>query len=286
MANTAELTEEGTSRYVQTENWKLHYNEAGTGHPVILLHGSGAGATGWSNFRPNIGALAEHFRVIAWDAVGWGKSDSAPSDRYDHVQAVVEMMDALGIEKAALVGNSMGGMIALGVAARHPERVSHLITMGPGSFLDLPTMFGAGDGPTEGLKILFEGYKNPTPQVMKQLVDIMAFSPEFATDELATLRSNAALARPDHLENFRAGMAAGRGPVATPATPAEVASIAAPTLLIHGRDDRVVHFEHSLRMVAMIKNSRLVLLNQCGHWAQIEHAAEFNRLVTDFVENN
>jgi 2-hydroxy-6-oxonona-2,4-dienedioate hydrolase len=65
-----------------------------------------------------------------------------------------------------------------------------------------------------------------------------------------------------------------------------VRSITAPSLLIHGRDDRVVHFEHSLRLVSMIPDSRLVLLNRCGHWAQIEHAAEFNRLVTDFVENN
>jgi 2-hydroxy-6-oxonona-2,4-dienedioate hydrolase len=180
----------------------------------------------------------------------------------------------------------MGGMISLAVAARHPERVSHLITMGPGSFLELPTLFGAGDGPSEGLKILFEGYRNPTPETMKKLVEIMTYSPEFATDELSKIRSDAALARPDHLENFLKGMAAGRGPVSSPATPAEVRSITAPSLLIHGRDDRVVHFEHSMRLVSMIDDARLVLINRCGHWAQIEHAAEFNRLVTDFIEHN
>ena len=283
---TADLTEEGTSRYAQTASWKLHYNEAGEGHPVILLHGSGAGATGWSNFRPNIGPLSESFRVLAVDVPGWGKSDSATSDNYDHPAAVVELMDELGIEKAALVGNSMGGMVSLALAARHPERVSHLVTMGPGSFINIPTMFGAGDGPTEGLKILFEGYQNPTPEVMKRLVEIMTFSPEFATDELARLRADAAAARPDHLENFLAGIRAGSGPVSAPATPEEAMSIQAPTLLIHGRDDRVVHFEHSMRLVAMIANSRLVLLNRCGHWAQIEHAAEFNRLVRDFILNN
>ena len=283
---TVDLTEEGTSRYAQTASWKLHYNEAGEGHPVILLHGSGAGATGWSNFRPNIGPLAESFRVIAVDVPGWGKSDSATSDKYDHPAAVVELMDELGIEKAALVGNSMGGMVSLALAARYPDRVSHLVTMGPGSFINIPTMFGAGDGPTEGLKILFEGYQNPTPEVMKRLVEIMTFSPEFATDELAQLRADAAAARPDHLENFLAGIRAGRGPVSAPATPEEAMSIQAPTLLIHGRDDRVVHFEHSMRLVAMIANSRLVLLNRCGHWAQIEHAAEFNRLVRDFIVNN
>jgi 2-hydroxy-6-oxonona-2,4-dienedioate hydrolase len=281
-----ELTEEGTSRYVTlSTQGKVHYNEAGAGHPVILVHGSGAGATGWSNFRPNIGPLAEDFHVFALDCVGWGKSDAATADQYDHVQMVVEFMDELGIEKAALVGNSMGGMIALAVAARHPEKVSHLITMGPGAFTPIPTLFGFGDGPSEGLKVLIEGYANPTPQVMKKLVDVMTFGPEFATDELAELRSAAALARPDHLanalESFRGG-----GPVRNQVTVEEVQGITAPALLVHGRDDRVVHYEYTLRLVSTLRNSRAVLLNQCGHWAQIEHASEFNRLVRDFVVNN
>ena len=279
-----ELTDEGTSRYVQTRSWKIHYNEAGEGHPVVLLHGSGPGATGWSNFRPNMGALSERFRVLAPDAPGWGRSDAATPDVYDHPNAVLEFLDALEIEKAALVGNSMGGMTALTFAARYPDRITHLVTMGPGSFFSIPTLFGAGDGPTEGLKVLAQGYHDPTPENMKRLVEIMTFSPEFATDDLAKLRADAATGRPDHLANWITGQAGG-GPVRTVASPEQIASITAPALLIHGRDDRVVHFEHSLRLVSMIRNSRLVLLNQCGHWAQIEHAAEFNRLVADFVTN-
>ena len=279
-----ELTEEGTSHFVQTRSGKVHYNEVGEGHPVVFLHGSGAGATGWSNFRPNIGPLSERFRVVAPDALGWGKSDAATPDEYDHVANVVDLLDELGLDRVALVGNSMGGMTAMAVAARHPDRVSHLITMGPGAFIDIPHLFGFGDGPSEGLKILVRGYQNPTPQVMKELVEIMTFSTEFATDELARLRSDAALARPDHLENFLAGMRTG-GPVRNAATVEEARAITAPTLLIHGRDDRVVHYENSLRLVATIPDSRLVLFNRCGHWAQIEHAAEFNRLVADFIEN-
>lgn len=279
-----ELTDEGTSRFVQTASWKIHYNEAGAGHPVILLHGSGPGATGWSNFRPNIGPLAERFRVLAPDAPGWGLSDAATPDVYDHPNAVLEFMDSLGIEKGALVGNSMGGMTALTFAARYPDRISHLITMGSGSFFTLPTLFGPGDGPSEGLKVLWQAYRTPTPQAMKALVDVMTFSPEFATDELSKLRSDAALARPDHLENAVVGLAGG-GPVRTAATPEQVASITAPALLIHGRDDRVVPFEHSLRLLPLLRNGRLVLINRCGHWTQIEHAEEFNRLVADFVDN-
>ncbi len=280
-----ELTEEGTSRFVHTKSGKVHYNEAGEGHSVVFLHGSGPGATGWSNFRPNLGPLSEKFHVIAPDAIGWGKSDAATADEYDHVANVVDLLDELDLEKVALVGNSMGGMTAIALAARHPERVSHLITMGPGAFINIPHLFGFGDGPSEGLKVLFKGYQDPTPETMKQLVQIMTFSDEFATDELARLRADAALARPDHLENFLASMKNG-GPVRNAATVEEVIRISAPTLLIHGRDDRVVHYENSLRLVATIPNSRLVLINRCGHWTQIEHADEFNRLVADFIVNN
>lgn len=282
---TSALTDESTTRFVETTSWKLKYNEAGEGHPVILLHGSGPGATGWSNFSPNIGPLSESFRVLALDAPGWGGSDAATADTYDHPAAVLEFMDALGIEKAALVGNSMGGMTAITFAARYPDRISHLITMGPGSFFSVPAMFGAGDGPSEGLKILQEGYRNPSPEVMKRLVEIMSFSGEHATDALAQQRADNASARPDHLTNFLTSFATG-GPVRTVATPEQITGITTKALLIHGRDDRVVHFEHSLRLVSMIADSRLVLLNRCGHWAQLEHTEEFNRLVRSFINDN
>jgi len=281
---TVELTEENTSRFAELEQGKVHYNEAGEGHPVILIHGSGAGATGWANFSGNIGPLAEKYRVIAVDCIGWGKSDANTADKYDHMAMIVQLMDHLGLEKAALVGNSMGGMVALGVAARYPERVSHLITMGPGAFVNIPSIFGAG-GPSEGIKILLEGYRDPSKETMQKLCQIMAFDPKFASDDLAQLRSDAAKARPDHLANGLAGFMSG-GPVRNQITPQEAQQIQAPALLIHGRDDRVVHFENTLRLVSTIKRSRAVILNECGHWAQIEHADEFNRLVADFIENN
>ena len=278
-----ELTEENTSRFAELSQGTVHYHEAGEGHPVILIHGSGAGATGWANFSGNIGPLAEDHRVIAVDCYGWGRSAAMTADQYDHMAMIVELMDELGLERAALVGNSMGGMIALGVAARYPERVSHLITMGPGAFVDIPSSFGAG-GPSEGIKILLEGYRDPSFATMKRLCEIMAFDPRFASDELAQLRADAASARPDHLANGLASFAGG-GPVRNQITPYEAMGIRAPALLIHGRDDRVVHYENTLRLVSTIPDARAVLLNRCGHWAQIEHADEFNRLVADFVQS-
>ncbi|MFD4603825.1 alpha/beta fold hydrolase [Streptomyces sp. NPDC058464] len=273
------LTAEGTSRTVQTKNWKIHYNEAGEGHPIVMLHGSGPGATGWSNFGPNMKVLSDRFRVIAVDTPGWGASDAVTPDERDPVEAALQLLDALGIDKAAFVGNSMGGMTSIAFAVRHPDRISHLITMGAGS--PGPAYFGASDGPSEGLKVLLKGYRDPSPETMRELVEIMTYDAAFVTDELIAQRSDAARKRPDHLANFLASGLTGVRSVQAPLE--RIAAIQTPTLVFHGRDDRVVHYESALRLVTLIPDSRLVLINRCGHWLQLEHADEFNRLVGDFV---
>jgi len=282
------LDEAATSNDVQTKKWRLHYPDAGDGHPLVLLHGSGPGATGWTNFRTNLGPLAERHRVLAVDMPGWGQSDTATPDDRDHLEALELFLDALGLERVALIGNSMGGMTALRFTAAHPERVSHLVCMGaPAPGVNL---FSPGGGPSEGLKVLIGAYSDPSPANFKRLVQIMAFDSTFATNELAEQRSTAALGRTDHLENFLAaiprGTMAGASLAAFTALDRELPLVPTPTLVVHGRDDRVVHYENALRLVSMIPNSRLVLINRCGHWAQIEHADEFNRLVDQFVTNH
>lgn len=280
------VTFESTSRTVQTAQWSIHYNEAGdpAAPALVLLHGSGPGASGWSNFKTNIGPLSEHFRVIAPDMPGWGESDPADRDSMDHAVAAVQLLDALGIEKAAFVGNSMGGITTLRLATEYPERVTHAITMGPGSGPQ-PKIFSAGGGLSEGMKVLVAAYQDPSPESMKRLTEVMTYdNARFATDELAEERAANAKAHPEHLANYLDGLARG-GPVAKWFRLEDLPKIGIPTLLIHGRDDRVVHFENSLLLLASIPNSRLVLLNRCGHWAQVEHADEFNRLLIDFVTN-
>jgi len=289
-AERGEHTEETTSRFVQTAKWRLHYNEVGQGYPVILLHGTGPGATAWSNFHQNVQHLSKRYRLLLVDFPGWGKSDAVDvaglSRNELNAEAVKLLMDELAISKAAVVGNSMGGAATLEFAARYPDRISHAVTMGAGLFA-LPNIFTPGGGPTEGIRIIFETYRNPTPENFRRLVNIMVYDPSFVTDALMQQRSNAALANQQHLDNWLAapaGSPAGGAYSGLTELMTSLSQIDTPTLMIHGRDDRVVPMEVTLRTSAMLRNSRAVVLNRCGHWAQLEHVEEFNRLLLNFLE--
>jgi 2-hydroxy-6-oxonona-2,4-dienedioate hydrolase len=283
MAAVADVTFENTARLIHTKDYRIQINEAGEGHPIFLIHGGGPGATGWSNFAPNVAVLSRKYRCIAVTMPGWGESSpQTVQTGRDPVEALKQLADELGIDQAAFAGNSMGAASSVSFTAEYPERVSHLVLMGmgyPGVSMLQPA------GMSEGIRILVEAYENPSPQNMKRLVRVMCFDPAMASDELAEERSGTARRYAEHNENFldflRSGPLMG-----LPAPTAETMSTwTVPTMLIHGRDDRVIHFEASLRMLAMIPDSRMVLLNRCGHWAQLEHAAEFNRLVDGFIAN-
>ena len=281
------LTKEAASRDLTLPSGlAVRYYEAGdpAAAPVVLLHGSGPGATGWSNFSGNIAAIADAgFHVIAPDMPGWGDSAAVATKEMDHDQDLCGFLDTLGIEKAALVGNSMGAHTAIRFATLHPERITHLVTMGASLGRGPASLFSAGDGPSEGLKVLVRAYQDPNPENMRALVEVMTYDKaRFATPELTQARSEAASARPDHLRNYVEGLAHG-APIPIRVDRDQIPGIGVPTLLIHGKDDRVLHYEITLWLLSNIANSRAVLLNHCGHWAMIEHAEEFNRLVVDFL---
>ena len=283
MTTTTPITAESTKRIVKTQDFTIEYYEAGQGHPVIMLHGTGPGATGWSNFYPNIGPLSEKYHAIAMTFPGWGESsefDPSTEPRTKvNARAVKQLMDELGLEKAALVGNSMGGMCVQQFAVDYPERLSHFITMGspaPG-----PNAFQVG-GWSEGMQVLREAYADPSPENFRRLVRVMVYDSSFVTDELVKARSDAALKNRTHLENWLKPNAGGLNVKLIE----DLAKVTTPALIIQGRDDRTVPMEGSIRLLGMLPNSRLVVFNHCGHWAQIEYAAEFNKLVALFIESN
>jgi 2-hydroxy-6-oxonona-2,4-dienedioate hydrolase len=140
-------------------------------------------------------------------------------------------------------------------------------------------IFSPGGDWSEGMKVLMHAYREPTPENLKKLVQIMCYDQSMATDELAALRSQAALAHPEHLASWNSvwDNPPTHNPYADFAS--KLKDISVPMLVIHGRDDRVVNYEHSLRFVSAVPDSRLLIINHRGHWVQIEHADEFNRTV-------
>ena len=276
----AELTQANTSKRVKTKNWDIHYNEAGEGFPLVLVHGGGPGASGWSNYNPNIPYLSQYFRVIAIDLPGWGQSQPVAYEDRDNSGVLAEFLETLGIAKAAVVGNSMGGASVIRLAYERPDLVSHLITMGSPS--GVPGLFEAG-GLTEGVKVLERAYVEPSMETVRALTEIMTFDHSNITDELVAERLKNTLAQKAHVDNWIGGH--GKGPMVR-LNQEKIPTITAPTLLMHGRDDRVTTFAHAIRLAGMIRNSRAVIVNRCGHWLQLEHANEFNSTVRRFLEDN
>lgn len=271
------FTEENTSKRIQTKNWDIHYHEAGEGSPLVLVHGGGPGASGWSNFHPNIAYLAERFRVFAIDLPGWGKSQAVMYEKRDNSGALAEFIEALGLGKVAVVGNSMGGSSCIRLAYERPDLVTHLITLG--SSAGVPGIFDPV-GLSEGVKALEAAYFEPGAKTMRQFIATMAFDTRHVTDEFVQERVDILMARPDHIEGWKSG----HGKPMVRIDQSRLGEIKAPALMIHGRDDRTVPYTAALHLIRQIPDARLLLVTRCGHWVQLEHADEFNRNVASFIQ--
>lgn len=263
---------------IQAGTIRTNYHDAGQGHPVILIHGSGPGVSAWANWRLNIGPLSQQARVVAPDMVGFGFTDRPPGIRYEKAQWIAHLaafMDALKIEQADLVGNSFGGGLALAFAIQYPARVRRMVLMGS---------VGVSFPLTAGLDAVW-GYE-PSIENMKRLLDIFAFDRRLVTDELAELRYKASI-RPGVQESFSSMFPAPRqaGIDALASDEQDISRLQQPALVIHGRDDRVIPRDASRRLFELLPNAELHMFGRCGHWTQIEHTARFNMLVADFLKS-
>jgi 2-hydroxymuconate-semialdehyde hydrolase/2-hydroxy-6-oxo-octa-2,4-dienoate hydrolase len=265
-----------TQRTIQTGEITTAYLEAGSGDPVLMLHGSGPGVSGTANWQYNIGPLAEKFHVLAPDIVGFGGTERPADIVYslrawtDHVWA---FLDAHGIEKTAILGNSLGGRIALQMATDRPERISRLVLMGSP---------GVGMSLTEGLQAL-RAYE-PSHDAMRALLrNYFAVDPTLITDELVAIRYEASVADGAY-EAYRAMFFDPRHKGSELGiTEDEVRAISTPALLVHGREDKVVPLSVSVTMLGLLPNADLHVFSRCGHWTQIERADEFSTLVSDYL---
>ncbi|SNU81915.1 alpha/beta fold hydrolase [Pandoraea sputorum] len=280
------ITEASTSRFVTIRDadtvFRIHYNDTGSGtQTVVMLHGSGPGATGWANFNRNVEPLVDAgYRVLLVDCPGWGKSDpviNTGSRSELNARVLKAVLDELDIEQVHIIGNSMGGHSAVAFALSNPSRVGKLILMGGGT--GGPSQFVAM--PTEGIKLLNGLYKEPTIENLKRMMNVFVFDASAITDDLMQARLDNMLASREHLENFVKSLAA--NPKQFTDYGARLGEIAAPTLIVWGREDRFVPMDVGLRLLAGVPNAQLHVFNRCGHWVQWEHAAAFNRMVLDFL---
>jgi pimeloyl-ACP methyl ester carboxylesterase len=265
------------SRRLRTASADTHYLEAGEGPPVVFLHGSGPGVSALANWRFTIPALAPAYRCLAPDLVGFGKTAAegpVRADVWTWAEQVRELLDGLAVERAHVVGNSMGGAIALAFAVRYPDRVDRLVTMGT---LGVPFPI------TDVLDEVW-GYR-PDMEGMRRIISKFAWDQRYAEDEaLVRLRYETSL-DPSVRERYEALFPAPRQRAVDAAVidEADLRRLRPPLLAIHGRDDRVIPLETSLRVADLVPDSRLAIFPRCGHWVQIERRVEFPAVVGAFL---
>lgn len=267
---------------VGQHTFRLHETGAPGSETVLFLHGSGPGATGLSNWERIIEDLGERFHCLAPDMIGFGDS-SHPLDpprgmgpfNELRAEALLDLVDQLGLTKVHLVGNSMGGQLALLMTLARPELVGKILLMGSGGAPDMPV--------TPGLSHLREFYAAPSPESLESLLE------QFVHD-LEPLRPTIDRVVKERMsyvnrEDVRRSHEAAFDPNGTRRffTPEELAGITHDVLVVHGRDDRIIPPQASRWFADHLPNANLFVIGQCGHWTQIEHAERFARLVENFL---
>ena len=258
-------------------NVKIQYTVHGEGYPVLFLQGSGPGASGWLNFRYNVQHFVDSgYQVIIPDLPGFGDSDKPDLDyTLDFfVESMIDFADQLDLEKFALVGNSLGGAISLGMSLANPERISHLILMGCGGLENIEVYFQQMEGIQAMTKIPL-GSPEFTPAYLKEVLKLIVFNPDHITDELIEERFR--ILRTQNPAVFTR--------MSIPNITDRLKDIQTPILGFWGAQDRFCPISGARTIVEQCPNAEMITLSQCGHWVMIEYAELFNKRCIDFLKN-
>lgn len=255
---------------------------AGSGErPLLMLHGGGPGASAAANWTTALGVLGESTEALAPDLLGFGATHPEPRPRGMvawqrlRVEQLVALLDALGRERADLIGNSLGGSLALRLAIEHPERVGRIVLMGSA---------GGPYPPGPGLAPLLGFYDDPSAERLRSVLEAFVYDLDKFGDveALAQARLEQAL-DPDVSASWEAMYAGPPAPEALQVDPEALAELPHPVLLMHGRDDQIVPPEASLWLLENLRDADLLLLGRCGHWIMLERPEAFRRAVLDFL---
>ena len=254
---------------------QIHYQDQGSGEVVLFFHGSGPGASGYSNFKRNYPYLAERgYRTVVPDTLGFGYSSKPDGIDYglDFVcGAVVRFLDKLGIDKATVVGNSHGGALAIKLALDHPERVSKLVLMAPGGLEERETYMKM-----EGIRTMMKVFLAPegiTRDGMRTVFGHQLFDGAQLTEEILDERCAIAPLQPKRVLTS----------LAVPHLTPRLKELQMPVLGFWGVNDKFCPVSGASTIANEVSHARVITLSRCGHWVMVEYADLFNRMTLDFL---
>ncbi|MBN9695358.1 MAG: alpha/beta fold hydrolase [Zoogloea sp.] len=257
------------------DGMRLHYLDSGEGPVVVWLHGSGPGASGHSNFKTNHPAFAAAgFRNIVLDLPGFGRSDKPADAQYNldfFVSRLTAFLEVIGVSRCTLLGNSLGGAIALGQALARPELVERLILMAPGGVEERETYFRM-----KGIRRMVDTYA-AGPMGVEQMRHVMAlqlYDASLLDDALLAERAAVAATQPANL--FSTMM--------VPDMTERLHELQCPILGFWGINDNFNPASGAMKILEHAPQARFIMLNRCGHWVQVEHTDLFNRSCIDFLK--
>ena len=269
-------------RYIKIGDIKVRYLTAGeSGPPLVLVHGLGASAEIW---QENIQPLALNYRVYAPDLIGFGYTDK-PDINYSPFDFLVFLdgfISAIGLQKTSLAGLSLGGGIVLLYTLEYPGKVDKLVLVdsaGLGKEMTVPMRLGS-------IPFLSRWFKVSKP-VLASLMKRLVHDPGVITDDLVDFYYEM-LAQPHAMRTVArvlssvANLAGAKKDVLVYIRD-RLSRINSPTLIVWGREDRIIPLKHGIYGHGQIRGSRLQVFEQCGHIPNLEKPAEFNRLVLDFL---
>ncbi|MFC7661460.1 alpha/beta fold hydrolase [Pseudonocardia benzenivorans] len=264
-------------RYVQVGEWRTRVLETGGGDPLVLMHGTGGHLEAYAH---NIVPLAERFRVIAYEYPGHGYTTHTTRDLElpDYVAHLDGLLDALGVDRANLSGESLGGWLALKYAAAHPERVRRVVLNTPGGTMATPEVM-------ERIRSLSQAAADdPTEERIRARLEWLMADPSTVTDELVDIR-RAIYARPGFAESMRHILCLQDPEIRARnlVTDAELAAVTCPALVVWTSDDLSGPAAAGMNMAAKMPDARFEVIKDAGHWPQWEQSETFNALALEFL---